>query len=99
MSIISILKKKSKKTLFTTPSHSGKLCILHKFYEWYKNDISEVDAYKPEKAVLKAEEKAAKIYGTKVTKFLTNGSTSGIIASTLASCEKGEKLLIWNKAH
>ena len=62
MSIISILKKKSKKTFFTTPSHSGKLCIFHKFYQWYKNDISEVDAYEPEDAVLKAEKKQNKVF-------------------------------------
>ena len=99
MSIISILKRNNKKLLFTTPSHSGKLCIYHKFYQWYKSDISEVDAYNPQIALEKAEKKAAKIYKTKQTKFLTNGSTSGIIAAVLACCNKDDKLLIWEKSH
>ena len=99
MSLISLLRKTNRKTLFTTPSHAGKLCILHKFYQWYRNDISEVDALNPQEALRKAEEKATKLYGTKSTHFLTNGSSSGIIASTLASIKHGEKFLIWENAH
>lgn len=97
MSIISILKKKHNNTLFTTPSHSGKFCIYHKFYQWYKSDISEIDTLNPEDALEKAEKKASQIYGTKYTKFLTNGSTSGIITAILASNPK--KIAIWNNAH
>ncbi len=99
MSLISILKKKNRTTLFTTPSHNGKLCIFHKFYQWYRADISEIDALNPEEALKRAEQKAAKIYGVKCTKFLTNGSTSGIIASILACCKQGDKILIWENAH
>lgn len=97
MSLISILKRKNNKILFTTPSHGGKFCIFHKFYQWYRNDISEVDAYNPEEALKKAEEAASKIYETKYTKFLTNGSTSGIITAVLAS--QAKKILIWDNAH
>ena len=99
MSLISILKRKNRKSLFTTPSHAGKLCIYHKFYQWYRSDISEVDAYNPEEALVKAEAKATQIYGTKSTDFLTNGSSSGIIAAVLTACKHGEKLLIWDKSH
>lgn len=99
MSLVSLLRKKNNKTLFTTPSHGGKFCIFHKFYQWYKSDISEVDAYNPEDALRIAEEKASKIYDTVATKFLTNGSSSGIIAAVLASCKEGDKILIWNKSH
>ena len=97
MNLISIIKKKTGKTFFTTPSHGGKFCILHKFYQWYKSDISEIDALDPQKALEDAEFLATKIYGTKFTKFLTNGSTSGVIAAILASNAK--KILIWDKAH
>ena len=97
MGLISTLKRKNNKTLFTTPSHGGKLCILHKFYQWYRNDISETDAYNPQKALAEAESKAAKIYKTKYTKFLTNGSTSGIITAILASGCKN--ILIWDNSH
>lgn len=97
MSLIAVLKKKNTKILFTTPSHSGKFCIFHKFYQWYKSDISEVDALDPQEALLKAETKASKIYSTKYTKFLTNGSTSGIISAIL-TC-KPKKILIWENSH
>ena len=99
MSLISILRKNNKKALFTTPSHSGNLCIMHKFYQWYRNDISETDAYEPQEALSLAEQNASKIYHTKCTKFLTNGSTSGILASVLTCCNPGDKLLIWHGAH
>ena len=99
MGLISLLRKQNKKALFTTPSHSGKFAIYHKLYQWYKNDISEVDAYNPQDALKDAEAKAAIIYGVKKTKFLTNGSTSGIIASVLACCDNHDKLLIWNNSH
>ena len=61
MSLISVLKKKQRKSLFTTPSHSGSLCVFHKFYQWYKSDISEVDALKPQEALQSEEKKAAEI--------------------------------------
>lgn len=97
MGIVSTLKKKNNKLLFTTPSHGGRFCIFHKFYHWYKNDISEVDAYNPQQALKDSETDAAKIYGTKYTKFLTNGSTSGVIGAILAS--GGKNIFIWNNAH
>ncbi len=99
MSLTSLFRKKNIKALFTTPSHDGKLCIFHKFYQWYRCDISEVDAYNPQAALEKAEKKAAEIYKTKSTHFLTNGSTSGIIASILASCKLGDRILIWEHSH
>lgn len=97
MSLISVLKKKNNKTLFTTPSHDGNFCMYHKFYQWYRADISEIDALAPDEALEKAEQEAAKVYGVKYTKFLTNGSSSGIIAAVLAL--KPKRILIWNNAH
>lgn len=98
MSIYSLLKHKKSKLLFTTPSHDGKFFALHKFYNWYKADISEIELLNPQEALEVAEKNAAKIYKTKFTKFLTNGSTSGIIAAVL-TCAKNKKILIWNNAH
>ena len=97
MGLISLLKKKNNKTLFTTPSHSGSFFVYHKFYQWYKSDISEIDVLNPEKALLASETQATNIYGTKYTKFLTNGSTSGVISAVLAS--RAKKVLIWKDAH
>ena len=94
-----MLRKTNRKTLFTTPSHCGRVCLMHKFYQWYRNDISEVDAYNPSKALLEAEEWATKIYETKSTHFLINGSTSGIITAVLSCCTKNNTILVWGNAH
>lgn len=99
MSLVALFRKKTNRYLFTTPSHDRKFCIFHKFYQWYRCDISEVDTFNPQEALEMAEKKAALIYGTKITKFLTNGSTSGIIASVLATCKQNDKILVWNNAH
>lgn len=99
MSLIKLLKQKCTKKLFTTPSHAGKFFIFSKFRQFYKYDISETDCYNPQEALGKAQEKAGKIYGTKQTLFLTNGSTSGIIASVLACTNKDDKVLIWDNSH
>ena len=99
MSFVNLLRRKNRKLLFTTPSHAQKFFIFHKFKQFYKYDISETDAYDPQSALEIAQNNARKIYGTKQTCFLTNGSTSGIIASVLACTQKGDKVLIWNNAH
>ena len=99
MSLINLLKKRNRKLLFTTPSHSQKFFIFNKFRQFYKYDISETDVYDPQTALIKAQKRASKIYGTNYTYFLTNGSSSGIIASVLACANKGDKILIWKNAH
>lgn len=99
MSLIATLRKKCKKTLFTTPSHGQKFFIFNKLRNFYKYDISETDFYNPQEALMKAEKNASIIYGTKSTSFLTNGSTSGIIAAVLACIEKGERVLLWKDSH
>ena len=81
MSLVNLLRKTCNKTLFTTPSHSQSLFIFHKLRNLYKLDISETETHDPQAALALAEKRAAAIYKTKVTKFLTNGSSSGIIAS------------------
>lgn len=99
MSLIKLLKKQNRKLLFTTPSHGQKFFIFNKFKQFYKYDISETEAHAPQSALREAENCASKIYNTKHTHFLTNGSTSGIIASVLACTNKGDKVLIWRNSH
>ncbi|MBP3924961.1 aminotransferase class I/II-fold pyridoxal phosphate-dependent enzyme [bacterium] len=99
MSLINLLKKKCTRQLFTTPSHSGRFFIVSKFRQFYKYDISETDEYNPQEALDKAEKFASKVYGTKQTIFLTNGSTSGIITAVLACCKKDDGVLLWENAH
>lgn len=99
MSLISLLRKQNRKTLFTTPSHGQHFFVFHKFRQFYKYDISETEAQNPQDALIKAQKKASKIYGVKNTYFLTNGSSSGVIASILACTNPNDKVLIWNNAH
>lgn len=99
MSLVKLLKKKNKKILFTTPSHSQNFIIYNKLKSLYKIDISETDAHNPTEALYKAEERAKKIYRTNSTSFLTNGSTSGIIASVLTCVNSGDKVLLWRDSH
>ena len=56
-----IIKQKTNRKFFTTPSHGGKFCITHKFYQFYKSDISETDAQNPEEALMNSEKVATKI--------------------------------------
>lgn len=99
MSLIKLLRKRNRKLLFTTPSHSQKFFIFNKFRQFYKYDISETDAHNPQEVLEHAEKRAANIYGTINTHFLTNGSTSGIIAAVLSCSKQGDKVLIWENAH
>lgn len=99
MSLINLLKKKIKIDLFTTPSHAQKFFIFNKFRQFYKYDVSETDAHDPQVALKAAQEKAAKIYGTKSTYFLINGSSSGIIAAVLSCVNNADKVLVWDNAH
>ena len=99
MSLINLFRKKNRKLLFTTPSHGQKFFIFNKFRNFYKYDISETDAYDPQSALINAQKNASKIYKTNYTCFLTNGSSSGIIAAVLACTNRGDKVLIWENAH
>lgn len=99
MSLIQLLRKQNRKYLFTTPSHNQKYFIFNKFRNFYKYDISETEAQDPQTALKFAEKRATGIYGTRHTHFLTNGSTSGVIAAVLACCNKGDKVLLWRNSH
>jgi len=97
--LVALLKKSCRTTLFTTPSHSQRLFIFSKLRNLYKLDISETEAHNPEKALQEAEHYASNVYGTVKTKFLTNGSSSGVIASVLACAKNGDNVLITDNAH
>lgn len=99
MSLSKLFNKTYRNALFTTPSHSQSFFITSKFEQFYKYDISETDTHEPEEALIESENNATKIYGTTKTKFLTNGSTSGIIASVFACVSQGNKVLLWKDSH
>ena len=99
MSLVRLLKEKPEKTLYTTPSHGDNLVIYDKLKDMYKIDISETDCQNPQDALNRAQLRAKSIYRTFSTTFLTNGSTSGIIAAVLSCTKVGDKVLIASNAH
>jgi lysine decarboxylase len=99
MSLVKLLNEKPDKTMFTTPSHGQRFFIYDKLKEMYKIDCSETECQDPQSALIQAQMKAAAIYHTRSTTFLTNGSTSGIIAAVLACTQVGDKVLIASNSH
>lgn len=99
MTFRKLIRSSFKNILFTTPSHAQKFFLFKKFRHVYKYDVSETDTHSPQEMLCEAESNASKIYGTKQTKFLTNGSSSGIIGAILSCVDEGDKVLVWRNAH
>lgn len=110
MSIINFIEefKKSKRILFTTPSHSQGdfIAPLSKKYlghRYFRHDYSEIEGFDnlacPVGVIKAAQDNAARIYDAKSTFFLTNGSTSGILAAMFALIHRGDKVLIARNCH
>ena len=110
MFIIKSIKKiiNSKRIFFTTPSHSQGTIVPAVIknligLKAFKADLSEVDGLdnirNPQKCILKSQQAAAKIYGSKKTFYLFNGSSSGILAIMLSLFSEKDKILIARTAH
>lgn len=110
MFLINAIKKytRKRKALFTTPGHwQGKVTspavktLLGK--NVFLSDLSEIEGLdnlqKPNGVILKSQQHSAKIYGARETFYLTNGSSSGILALFLATVKCGDKVLIARNAH
>lgn len=106
MSLLKLLSKKLKRILFTTPSHGQNpppfknITPLKNFYRW---DYSEIDGFdnllNPKGPVLMAEGKASDIFDTKKTFFLTQGSTTGILAILKTVLNFKDKVLVARNCH
>lgn len=63
-------------------------------------ELPELDnLFAPEGVIREAQELAAETFGASKTWFLVNGSTCGIIASILAVCEEGDKIILPRNIH
>ncbi|MBW4514253.1 MAG: aminotransferase class I/II-fold pyridoxal phosphate-dependent enzyme [Timaviella obliquedivisa GSE-PSE-MK23-08B] len=69
----------------------------------FKADLPELpeldNLFAPEGAILQAQVLAAAAFGAEQTWFLANGTTCGIEAAVLATCNPGEKLILPRNAH
>ncbi|MCD7879337.1 MAG: aminotransferase class I/II-fold pyridoxal phosphate-dependent enzyme [Candidatus Gastranaerophilales bacterium] len=110
MTITNFIKKfrKSNRTLFTTPSHAQGAFIAPESLKmlgskFFKCDFSEIEGFDnlsdPTGIIKTSEDNIASIYGAKASFFLTNGSTSGIIAAMFAVLNKNDKVLIARNCH
>lgn len=101
-------KDNEKCLLFTTPSHaqgnfvapSAKKLLGEKFF---KCDFSEIEGFDnlraPEGILEKLIKELTRIYKSKKTFLLTNGSTSGIIAIINAILKENDKVLVARNCH
>jgi len=103
MSLLKLLSKRLNRNLFTTPSHRQKAPFLPNLNGFYKWDYSEIEGFDnlldPKGAILISEGRASDIYDTKKTFFLTQGSTTGILAIMKAVLNFGDNVLVARNCH
>lgn len=100
--------KKSKKVLFTTPSHSqgeviaplSKKLLGKKIFNYDFSEVNGLDNLQNPEGLLKETQKyLADTYNAQNTFILTNGATSGIIALMLTTLRENDKVLITRNCH
>lgn len=93
---------------FYTPGHKKgqgigkqlKSLLGEKVFKADLPELPELDnLFNPEGVIKEAQELASEAFGADKTWFLTNGSTSGIIASILATCGEGDKIILPRNVH
>lgn len=93
---------------FYTPGHKGGQGIspLHQAIfgcDIFRLDLPELpeldDLFAPESVILAAQELAAEAFGAEKTWFLVNGSTCGIEAALMATCNPGDQVIVPRNAH
>lgn len=69
-------------------------------FRWDLPELPELDnLFAPSGAIAEAQSLAAKLWGADQTWFLVNGTTAGVIASILATCGDGDKILLPRNCH
>lgn len=92
-----------KPTIFHMPGHKMGSTVEQYYGDMIKWDVTEIpmtdNLHNPKGAILKAQELAAKVFGADKTFFLVNGSTCGVHAMLLATCKKGDKVVVGRDCH
>jgi len=92
----------SNKYAFHMPGHKRNSQISI-FTEDMKIDITEIEGFDnlhhAEGIIKEEQEFAAKLYGTKKTFFLVNGSTCGVLASVCAATNDGDSFVMARNSH
>lgn len=78
----------------------GYTSIIDKMYKMDTTEIIGTDnLHSPESIIKASQERASKVFKSDNTYYIVNGSTSGIQASIMASCEPGDKLIVNRDCH
>ncbi|HJJ89747.1 MAG TPA: hypothetical protein O0Y05_01700 [Methanocorpusculum sp.] len=93
---------------FHMPGHKGSK-IYQKFgYESFLNSIMDCDIteilgadnlFQTEGIIKNTQEEYAKLYGSKRSYLLVNGTIGGVIAAIMATVSKGKKLILARNSH
>ncbi len=98
----------SPNAAFYTPGHKrgqGTPGILSDLFgaKVWRSDLPELpeldNLFSPQTAIKAAQDLAAEAFGADQTWFLVNGSTCGVIASILAVCEPGDRIILPRNVH
>lgn len=93
----------SSKLAFHMPGHKfGTIADLNKLNLSSLDNTEAIgmdNLYEANGIIRQAMNLMADFYGARETIFLTNGSTAGILASILATCKQGDKLIVARNAH
>ncbi len=93
---------------FHTPGHRQGKGIARALGDWWGQAVFQADLpelpeldnlFAPQGAIAAAQALAAQTFGAEQTDFLVNGSTSGVIAAILATCNPGEKIILPRTVH
>jgi arginine decarboxylase len=99
---------RSSNAPFYTPGHKRGQALPDRLIELLgtqvgRSDLPELpeldNLFAPQGAILAAQELAARAFGADETWFLVNGSTCGVIASILATCRPGDKIILPRNGH
>ena len=69
-------------------------------FGWDLPELPGLDnLHAPTGVIAQAQDLAAEVFGAEQTWFLVNGSTAGVIAAILATCNEGEKIILPRNVH
>lgn len=96
--------RREDRTSFHMPGHKYGGCGLKaSFNHFWEIDVTEIpgadNLHDPEDILLEAKQFAMKVYGSRESFFLVNGSSCGIMAMIMGSVRRGEKIIISRDAH
>jgi arginine decarboxylase len=99
--------RKYSKGNFHVPGHKAGQVFDRIAYPSFSNilpyDLTEVgqldDLHAPTGVIHEAQQLAAEVFVADQTRFLVGGTTAGILASILATCQPGDKILVSRHCH